>query len=123
MWATPTTTAISARCSTSCSRTPTGRAFPPGARPRRAPASCAGTDRALALGELAARQARKLFRVSATETPSTPSWPNGVQACEVEIEIASLASCDDVGRIINHMIVEGQVHGGVAQGAGQALYE
>src|SRR5437588_6435439 len=90
----------------------------------------AGTDRALALGELAARQARKLFRVSATETPSTPSWPNGVQACEVEIDretgevrIASLASCDDVGRIINHMIVEGQVHGGVAQGAGQALYE
>ena len=53
-----------------------------------------------------------------------------MQACEVEIDretgevrIASLASCDDVGRIINHMIVEGQVHGGVAQGAGQALYE
>src|SRR5438067_9886964 len=90
----------------------------------------AGTDRAVALGELAARQARKLFRVSATESPSTPSWPNGVQACEVEIDretgevkIASIASCDDVGRIINHMIVEGQVHGGVAQGAGQALYE
>ena len=90
----------------------------------------AGTDRAVTLGELAARQARKVFRVSATETPSTPSWPNGAQACEVEIDretgevkVAAIASCDDVGRIINHMIVEGQVHGGVAQGAGQALYE
>ena len=34
-----------------------------------------------------------------------------------------LASCDDIGRIINHMIVAGQVHGGIAQGAGQALFE
>jgi carbon-monoxide dehydrogenase large subunit len=90
----------------------------------------AGTDRAITLGELAGRQARKVFRVSATETPSTPSWPNGAQACEVEIDretgevkLAALASCDDVGRIINPMIVEGQVHGGIAQGAGQALYE
>jgi len=89
-----------------------------------------GTDRAITLGELAGRQARKVFRVSATETPSTPSWPNGAQVCEVEIDretgevrIAALSSCDDVGRIINHMIVEGQVHGGIAQGAGQALYE
>src|SRR5207237_1464222 len=84
----------------------------------------------IALAELAARQTRRLFRVSATQTPSTPSWPNGAQVCEVEIDretgevkLASLASCDDVGRIINHMIVEGQVHGGIAQGAGQALYE
>src|SRR5207237_4332844 len=38
-------------------------------------------------------------------------------------EDVSIASCDDIGRIINHTIVEGQVHGGVAQGAGQALYE
>src|SRR5919204_3351972 len=90
----------------------------------------AGTDRAIALAELAARQQRQLLRVSATETPSTPSWPNGAQACEVEIDretgevkVAAIASCDDVGRIINHMIVEGQVHGGVAPGAGQALYE
>jgi carbon-monoxide dehydrogenase large subunit len=90
----------------------------------------AGTDRAITLGELAGRQARKVFRVSATETPSTPSWPNGAQACEVEIDretgevkLAALVSCDDVGRIINPMIVEGQVHGGIAQGAGQALYE
>ena len=90
----------------------------------------AGTDRSLGLPELAARQPDKLIRVSATETPSTPSWPNGAQACEVEIDaetgevtVASLVSCDDIGRIINHMIVEGQIHGGVAQGIGQALYE
>ncbi len=90
----------------------------------------AGTDRAIGLAELAARQPEKAFRVSATETPSTPSWPNGAQVCEVEIDpetgevqLASIASCDDIGRIINHMIVEGQIQGGVAQGVGQALYE
>jgi aerobic carbon-monoxide dehydrogenase large subunit len=89
-----------------------------------------GTDRAIGLGELAARQPQRLIRVSATETPSTPSWPNGAQVCEVEIDpetgeirLASVVSCDDIGRIINHMIVEGQIHGGVAQGVGQALYE
>jgi carbon-monoxide dehydrogenase large subunit len=90
----------------------------------------AGTDRTIALAELAARQPRRVIRVSATETPSTPSWPNGAQVCEVEIdpetgevELARIASCDDVGRVINYMIVEGQIHGGIAQGAGQALYE
>jgi carbon-monoxide dehydrogenase large subunit len=90
----------------------------------------AGTDRAIGLGELAARQAGRVLRVTATETPSTPSWPNGAQACEVEIDpetgavkLERLTSCDDIGRIINRMIVEGQVHGGIAQGAGQALFE
>jgi carbon-monoxide dehydrogenase large subunit len=90
----------------------------------------AGTDRSISFGEVAARQPARVVRVSATETPSTPSWPNGAQVCEVEIDpdtgvvqVASVASCDDVGRIINHSIVEGQIHGGVAQGVGQALYE
>jgi aerobic carbon-monoxide dehydrogenase large subunit len=90
----------------------------------------AGTDRAIALEDLARRQPERVLRVSATQTPSTPSWPNGAQACEVEIdpdtgavEIAALASCDDIGRVINHAIVEGQIHGGAAQGIGQALYE
>jgi carbon-monoxide dehydrogenase large subunit len=89
-----------------------------------------GTDRAIGLAELAERQPQRIIRVSATETPSTPSWPNGAQVCEVEIDpdtgevqLARIASCDDIGRIINHSIVEGQVHGGIAQGAGQALYE
>jgi len=90
----------------------------------------AGTDRSIRLDELAARQAERFFRVSATETPSTPSWPNGAQVCEVEIdpetgevEVARITSVDDIGRIINHMIVEGQIQGGIAQGVGQALYE
>jgi len=90
----------------------------------------AGTDRSVSLADVAGRQPRKLIRVSATETPSTPSWPNGAQVCEVEVDpdtgevrLARITSCDDIGRIINHAIVEGQIHGGVAQGAGQALYE
>jgi carbon-monoxide dehydrogenase large subunit len=90
----------------------------------------AGTDRGVSLGELAARQSARVIRVSATQTPSTPSWPNGAQVCEVEVdpqtgtvEVVALTSCDDIGRIINHTIVEGQIHGGVAQGIGQALYE
>ncbi len=90
----------------------------------------AGTDKSVGLAELAARQPEKRVRVSATQTPSTPSWPNGAQACEVEIdpetgtvEIARLTSLDDIGRIINHAIVEGQIQGGMAQGVGQALYE
>jgi carbon-monoxide dehydrogenase large subunit len=90
----------------------------------------AGTDRALSLSELAQRQPERLFRVSATQTPSTPSWPNGAQVSEIEIDpdtgevqVVSIASCDDIGRIINHAIVEGQIQGGIAQGIGQALYE
>ncbi|MCG6954095.1 MAG: xanthine dehydrogenase family protein molybdopterin-binding subunit [Betaproteobacteria bacterium] len=90
----------------------------------------AGTDRAIGLEELATRQPDRIVRVSATETPSTPSWPNGAQICEVEIdeetgviEVVRHTTCDDLGRIINHPIVEGQVHGGVAQGLGQALFE
>lgn len=90
----------------------------------------AGTDRSTGLTDLARRQPEKMIRVSATQTPSTPSWPNGAQACEVEIDpetgevaLASMVSRDDIGRIINHAIVEGQIHGGIAQGVGQALFE
>jgi len=90
----------------------------------------AGTDRSVGLAELAACQPEKYIRVSATETPSAPSWPNGAQVCEVEIdpdtgvtEVVRITSADDIGRIINHMIVAGQVQGGIAQGIGQALYE
>jgi carbon-monoxide dehydrogenase large subunit len=90
----------------------------------------AGTDRSIGMGELAARQPSRIVRVSATETPSAPSWPNGAQAAEVEIdaetgavELVRIATMDDIGRIINRTIVEGQVHGGIAQGAGQALWE
>jgi len=90
----------------------------------------AGTDRSITLAEAAAREPRNFIRVSATEEPSAPSWPNGAQVCEVEIdpetgevEIAAITSVDDIGRIINYMIAEGQIHGGIAQGLGQALFE
>jgi len=89
-----------------------------------------GTDRGIDWAALAARQPERAIRVAATESPSQPSWPNGAMVAEVEIdpdtgevEVASIASVDDVGRIINHMIVEGQIHGGIAQRVGQALYE
>jgi aerobic carbon-monoxide dehydrogenase large subunit len=89
-----------------------------------------GTDRSIGLAELAGKQPQRLIRVSATQTPSAPSWPNGAQAIEVEVdaetgqvELAKITSLDDIGRIINRTIVEGQIHGGIAQGAGQALWE
>jgi len=105
-------------------------AAPPDIEYRNGRFAIGGTDRSIGLAELAARQPQKLIRVSATETPSAPSWPNGAQAIEVEIdpetgvvELAKITSVDDIGRIINRTIVEGQVQGGVAQGAGQALWE
>jgi carbon-monoxide dehydrogenase large subunit len=58
------------------------------------------------------------------------NFPNGCHACEVEIDPATgqvtvvrYAAVDDLGRTINPMIVEGQVHGALAQGIGQALFE
>lgn len=62
--------------------------------------------------------------------PLNFSFPAGCHICEVEvdpetgvIDVANFTAIDDVGRVINPMIVEGQVHGGVAQGIGQALLE
>ena len=62
--------------------------------------------------------------------PPAGTFPNGCHICEVEIDpdtgVASIvryAVVDDVGRIVNPLLLEGQIHGGVAQGAGQALCE
>ena len=59
-----------------------------------------------------------------------PSFPNGCHICELEIDpddgipiIVNYVVVDDVGRIINPLIVEGQIHGGVVQGIGEALFE
>jgi carbon-monoxide dehydrogenase large subunit len=59
-----------------------------------------------------------------------PSWPNGCHVAEVEIdpetgavEIVSYVSANDVGRVVNPMIVRGQLDGGAVQGIGQALGE
>ena len=62
--------------------------------------------------------------------PSNFTYPSGTQICEVEIdpdtgvvEIANFVAVDDFGNIVNPMVVEGQVHGGIVQGVGQALLE
>jgi len=62
--------------------------------------------------------------------PLNFTYPGGCHICEVEIDpetgttkVVNFTAVDDIGRVINPMIVEGQVHGGVAQGIGQALFE
>ena len=91
-----------------------------------------GTDRAVALAELAslpAATAEKL-RGAGSYTPDMATYPNGTHICEVEIDpetgVARLeryAIVDDFGATLNPLLLEGQVHGGVAQAAGQALME
>jgi carbon-monoxide dehydrogenase large subunit len=62
--------------------------------------------------------------------PSNFTYPAGAYACEVEVDpdtgevdVLGFAAADDFGNVVNPMIVEGQVHGGIAQGIGQALLE
>ncbi len=98
-----------------------------------------GTDRTIALAEVA----RACFRprglpahlgtgleASAMYSPDGQNHPNGCHACELTVDpetgvvkLERYTVVDDLGRVINPMICEGQVHGGVAQGAGQALME
>ena len=70
------------------------------------------------------------LNAQATVTPPGPTFPNGCHVCEVEIDpetgvarIVRYAVVDDVGRVVNPLLLKGQIHGGVAQGAGQALCE
>ncbi len=90
----------------------------------------AGTDREIGIFELAAQQPTKLITVKATHTVENSSWPNGAHVAEVEVDpetgvttITRYTTTDDVGYAINQMLVEGQIHGGIAQGVGQALME
>jgi aerobic carbon-monoxide dehydrogenase large subunit len=92
--------------------------------------SVAGTDVAISLGDLAAKQPDKRIATTTLQTVGGPSWPNSCHVCEVEIdpqtgeiEIIKYTALDDVGRVVNPMIVAGQVHGGIAQAVGQALME
>ena len=62
--------------------------------------------------------------------PTNFTYPAGSYVCEVEVDpdtgvvrVDRFTACDDFGNVINPMIVEGQVHGGLAQGIGQALFE
>jgi carbon-monoxide dehydrogenase large subunit len=100
----------------------------------------AGTDKGLGFGEVAL-QAYIAHKFSGQELepglkegafydPTNFTFPAGVHICELEIDpetgetvIDRWTAVDDFGELINPMIVEGQVHGGIAQGVGQALME
>ena len=90
----------------------------------------AGTDRSIGLFELAGRQPERRIGIEHTETAPGQSWPNGCQAVEVEVDpdtgslhIARHCALDDIGTVMNPLTAEGQMHGGAAQGIGQALIE
>jgi carbon-monoxide dehydrogenase large subunit len=100
----------------------------------------AGTDRSKTFGEIALtayvphNYPLATLEPGLDETafydPTNFTYPAGTHICEVEIDpdtgvvdVVAFSACDDFGNIINPMIVEGQVHGGVAQGLGQALLE
>jgi aerobic carbon-monoxide dehydrogenase large subunit len=99
----------------------------------------AGTDRCISLKDVArsAYHPAKLpkglrvgLEASAYFAAEPPGFPNGCHVCEVEIDAATgattidrYAAVDDFGRLINPLIVNGQVHGALAQGLGQALAE
>jgi len=100
----------------------------------------AGTDRSVAFGDVAmAAYVPHNYPLDTLEPgleetafydPKNFTFPAGCHICEVEVdpdtgvvEVVKFTAADDFGRIINPMIVAGQVHGGVIQGIGQALYE
>ncbi|MBL8336171.1 MAG: xanthine dehydrogenase family protein molybdopterin-binding subunit [Rhodoferax sp.] len=89
-----------------------------------------GTDLGIGLFELAAAQPERRIHLESTSAVAGPSWPNGCHICEVEVtpqtgevEVLTYASVNDVGRVVNPMIVVGQLDGGAIQGIGQALTE
>jgi len=91
--------------------------------------SVAGTDRGMGWKELAQAKGKALDTVAAFSAPEM-SFPNGCHVCEVEVDpetgvvsVVGYAAVDDVGEVIHETIVDGQIHGGVAQGLGQVLGE
>jgi carbon-monoxide dehydrogenase large subunit len=99
----------------------------------------AGTDRSVTLAEISAlaNDPERLpdgvepgLEAKESYKPAASTYPNGTHVCEVEIDpdtgVVSLVKftvVDDFGEVVNPLLLEGQVHGGVAQGVGQALYE
>jgi carbon-monoxide dehydrogenase large subunit len=93
-----------------------------------------GTDRTLGFQDVARAAAPFDGGVSFDEgdmfTPTTATFPNGTHVCEVEIdsdtgvlEVIDYTVVDDFGKAINPLLIAGQVHGGIAQGLGQAILE
>ncbi len=90
----------------------------------------AGTDRAIGLFELAAKQPDARIVVDTKSAVADATWPNACHVCEVEVDpdtgavdVVGYWSVNDVGRVVNPMVVAGQVEGGALQGIGQALCE
>ena len=90
----------------------------------------AGTDLTTDIFALASRQPDQRIFMQSTTAVSGPSWPNACHISEVEIDpltghvqVVAYASVNDVGRVVNPMIVRGQLDGGAVQGIGQALCE
>jgi carbon-monoxide dehydrogenase large subunit len=99
----------------------------------------AGTDRSMPLTEVAKAFYRPVglpahfgigLEAAGSFAGDPPNFPNGAHACEVEIDpetgevrIDRYTVVDDVGVVINPMVCEGQIDGGLAQGFGQALHE
>jgi carbon-monoxide dehydrogenase large subunit len=98
-----------------------------------------GTDRSIGLFEVAGAAAegknlpedlRGVLDATCDETILQLGFPYGAHVCEVEIDrdtgalaLVRYTAVDDVGRAVNPMVVDGQTHGGAAQGIGQALWE
>ncbi len=89
-----------------------------------------GTDLAIGLFDVASRQPERRIHLESSTAVAGPSWPNGCHVCEVEVDpatgqvqVVAYASMNDVGRVVNPMIVRGQLDGGAVQGLGQALCE
>ena len=93
-----------------------------------------GSDREIALGEVVRIATRATgaahVEASASFTQDQPAFPNGCHVCEVEVdpetglvEVVGYVCVEDVGRVFMPTLVAGQIHGGVAQGLGQALME
>ena len=87
-----------------------------------------GTDLSITLKELARRYRAELDTRGSIPTPT--AFPGGAHVAEVEIdrdtgevELARYVAVDDCGRVLNHVLLDGQLHGGIVQGLGQALAE
>ena len=102
--------------------------------------SVVGTDKSVGWGDVCLTayvphnypldQLEPVLEETAFYDPANFTFPAGAYACEVEVDpetgkvdICSFAATDDFGNVINPMVVDGQVHGGIAQGVGQALRE
>jgi carbon-monoxide dehydrogenase large subunit len=88
-----------------------------------------GTDRSVSLFDVA-KSNKGALDDSFTRTPEADTFPNGCHICELEIdpdtgtlEILNYTVMDDFGRALNPLLLQGQIHGGVGQGVGQALSE